>query len=288
MVAWIQSHKGIMTMPEFRALTGLSPLEAEERITVYLKDYLGEPTVSDNGSILFSFPDLLLRADRSDRTMGGTVPMQRLSPFSGNKGNANFWFAGINLVNLLFGGYFIANSMVSHTVHTVMVRGREVIQAGWDFLYIITYQLAGMLGLAHPALALGIGLGAVPTAFALFFYGIPAVRYGLWKSKNERVKEGNLRRAVYRAVLDKPRAFDPRFVDPAVAEATPADPKAKDRIVVELAAAEGGEPGADGSYTWEGIERAQRDAVVARAAVREESSELGKAVFDSHDREPGL
>ncbi len=62
----------------------------------------------------------------------------------------------------------------------------------------------------------------------------------------------------------------------------PADKNAKDRIVLELAAAEEGEPAADGSYSWKAIERAKNDAAAARAAVRLEATELGKAVFDSH------
>lgn len=282
-VAWLQTNKGVITMPEFRALTGLSPAEAEDRITVYLRDFGGEPSVSDSGTILFSFPELLRRADKVDRSFGGSVPMQRLRPFSANKGNANFWFGAMNLVNLLFGGYFIANAMLPHTVQTVMVRGKEVMRAGWDFLYIITYQLAVSIGFSHPAVGLAIGLGMVPVVFALLFYAIPAIRGARLKAENERIKVGNLRRVVYRAVLDRPRGFKPESVDPGIEAATPADPKAKDRLVVELAAAEGGEPQADGSFTWEGIERAKRDAEAARAAVREDAYGLGKTVFDSHD-----
>ena len=291
-LAWLQSNKGIITMPEFRALTGLPPLEAEARINVYLRDYSGEPTVSDNGTILFSFPDLLRRLDHSDGTKGGTIPMRKLRPFSANKGNANLWFGGINLVNLLFGGYFLAGALAAHPLLPVIYGGRYatrlVTTGGWDSFWLLVHQLFGkIVGIHDPTLLLGLGLGVVPAAFAVLFYAIPALRHGVWKSETEKIKEGNLRRVVYRAVLDKPRSFNPNHVEPNVEAAMPADQKAKDRIVVELAAAEGGEPAADGSFTWASIERAQRDAAVARMAVRADAADVGKAVFDSHDRDSG-
>ena len=286
-VAWLQANKGIVTMPEFRALTGLSPIEAEDRITTYLRDYGGEPSVSDNGTILFSFPELLRRMDRADRSQGGSIPMQRIRPFTGNKGNANLWFGGINLVNLLFGGYFLAGSLAQHPLLPAIYGGRFatklVTTGGWDAFWLFVHQVFGkIVGIHDPTLLLGLGLGVVPTAFAVFFYGIPAIRHGLWKAGNERVKIGNLRRVVYRSVLDQPIGFKPSAVDPGIETAMPADKNAKDRIVLELAAAEEGEPAADGSYSWKAIERAKNDAAAARAAVRLEATELGKAVFDSH------
>ncbi|HUX39864.1 MAG TPA: hypothetical protein VMV83_01760 [Rectinemataceae bacterium] len=291
-VAWLQANKGVMTMPEFRALTGLAPLEAEERITTYLRDYGGEPTVSDNGTILFTFSDLLRRVDRSDGTKGGTIPMRKLRPFSANKGNANLWFGGINLVNLLFGGYFLAGSLSAHPLLDVIYQGRYatrlVTTGGWDAFWLFVHQLLSKVaGIHDPTLLMGLALGAVPTAFAAFFYAIPAIRRGVWKAESERIKVGNLRRVLYRAVLDKPRGFNPNHVEPQVDAAIPADPNAKDRLVVELAAADGGEPASDGSYTWEGIERAQKDVAAARSAVRADAADLGKAVFDSHDSDTG-
>jgi len=285
-VAWLQANKGVITMPEFRALTGLSPMAADERITVYLRDFGGDPTVSDNGTILFSFPELLRRTDRSERS--GGVPMRKLRPFSANKGNANLWFGGINLVNLLFGGYFLAGAVSPHPLLSVLYSGRYatklVTTGGWDAFWLFVHQLFGKIAGVHdPTLIMGWALGGVPVAFAIFFYAIPAIRSWRLKAQNERIKVDNLRRAVYRAVLDKPRGFNPSAVESVAESANPRDPKAKDRILVELAAAEGGEPSADGSYTWEDIERAKRDAQAARAAVGAGASDLGKTVFDSHD-----
>lgn len=291
-VAWLQAHKGLISMPEFRALTGLAPVEAEDRITVYLRDYGGEPEVSDNGTLLFRFPELLRRVDRADRTMGDTSPLKRIRPFSSNKGRANFWFGAVNLVNLLFGGYFLSGALSAHPLLPVIYGSRFatriVTTGGWDAFWLFVHQLFGkFLGVADPTPFMGLALGAVPTAFAVFFYAIPALRRLRWKAECERVKEGNLRRVLYRAVLDRPLGFRPELVEPAIAEATPADSKTKDRLVVELAAAEGGEPQPDGSFSWKGIELAKRDAEAARAAVGAEASSLGKTVFDSHDGEGG-
>jgi hypothetical protein len=283
-VAFLQANKGLLTMPEFRALTGLSPLEAESRINRYLSDFKGSPEVSEAGTVLFAFPDLLRRAERSDGTFGQSIPLKQTEVFSANKGKMNSWFAIINLVNIAFGSYFIAGSILPHHVKTVIYRGREVVQAGWDYLYLITSGLAKMFfDLPNPSLALGIGLGVVPVTFGLLFYGIPALRNLRLKRRNEAIKVENLRRFVYPAILDKPIGFRPEGVAPTLEAANPADKGARDRIVTELAAAEGGEPGSDGGWTWTSIVRAKQDVAKARAAVKTGSTELGKTVFDSHD-----
>jgi len=282
-LAWLQAHKGIITMPEFRAVTGLAPLQAEDRITRYLKDFRGKPEVSEAGTLYYAFPDLLRRADSAPAGSGLVIPLQRLRPFSANKGKANFWFGAINLVNLLFGAYFLYNASVPHSFRTVMVRGREVIAAGGDFLYIVTAQLAKAAGIADPAGLIAVALGFVPLTFAGLFYAIPALRRLRLARQNERIRFENLRRFAYKEVLDHPEGMKSTAIKPDHEEAKPGDPRAAERILVELAAAEGGEPGVDDSWTWPATARARKDAELLRAAIKSGDFALGKTVFDSHE-----
>ena len=55
-VAFAQANKDIVTMPEFMALTGLGPLQAEERINRFLYEFEGSPEVTDGGGIYYFFP----------------------------------------------------------------------------------------------------------------------------------------------------------------------------------------------------------------------------------------
>jgi len=83
-IAFVQANKGLMTQPEFMAITGLPPGEADERINRYLYEFEGSPEVSDGGVIYYSFPSLMRRGDRSDRSYGFSIPIRRVAAFSSN------------------------------------------------------------------------------------------------------------------------------------------------------------------------------------------------------------
>jgi hypothetical protein len=289
-VAFLQANKGIITIHEFMAITGLPPLEAETRINRYLFEFEGEPLVSDAGTIYYSFPGLLRRKDRVDRTYGGTTPMKRLAPFSSNPAKMNRWFAFLNGFNLLFGGYFLSQALAAHPVLEALYAGKYALKLvmvrGFDAFYLFTHQLLGKFaGVADPAPVLGWALGAVPLVFSALFYLIPFLRKLRVDAANERIKKENLRRVAYRAVLDSPSAARPEAIGLQVASSAAANPKDKgvaDKVLVELAAATGGEPAAGGAYAYPAIAESQEEARKARAAVRDSDFDLGQTVFDSH------
>ncbi len=285
-LAFLQSNKGIMTMAEFMAITGLAPLEAEERVNRYLYEFGGSPEVSEEGVIYFSFPELLRRKDRADRSFGSSVPMRPMAAFSSNPPKSNFWFCAINAVNLLFGSYFLAGALSPHPLISILYNatyaGRLVMTRGWDAFYLMVHQLAGkVLGLADPALLLGFVLGAVPVAFAFFFYAVPAIRSARLKARNERARLENLRRVAYRAVLDSPASVRAEAIRPAEAAARPADAGAPERVMKEIAAWAGAEPKADGSFSFAEIQRSKDEAAKVRSGINLRDFELGGEVFDS-------
>ena len=283
-VAFLQSNKGVITLHEFMAITGLPPREAESRISRYLYEFEGSPEVTEGGAIYYSFPSLLRRKDRADRTFGFSVPMKRIAPFSSNPKKANTWFCILNGANLLFGSYFLSRSLaIGGAIDAALAAGRVAISSSWDYLYAITALLArNYLGIASPSASLAIALGAVPLAFSVLFFAVPAIRSRALSARNERARLDNLRRVAYRAVLDGPEAVRPEAVPVAVDAARPRDPRASERVIGELAAWAGAEPGADGSYAFPEVARTKAEAAKARAAVDTSAFELGAAVFDSH------
>lgn len=290
-IAFVQANKGIVTMPEFMALTGLGPLEAEERINRFLYEFEGSPEVTEGGTIYFFFPSLLRRKDRADRTYredtrGGSVPMKRIAPFSSNARKANATFCAFNGANLLFGGYFLAESLSAQALLPILYgakyAGRLVTTGGLDGFYYFTHQVFGKLaGMADPTAFLGIALGAVPLAFSVLFFAVPAIRSRRLAARNERARVENLRRVAYRAVLDSPASVRPESVPVYDDAARPKDGRAAEKALVELAAWSGAEPRSDGSFAFAEIERGKAEAAKARAAVDIGAYELGGVAFDS-------
>jgi len=285
-VAFVQTNKGLISMPEFMALTGFPPLEAEERINRYLYEFEGSPEVSDGGTIYYSFPSLLRRKDKTDRTFGGTTPMKRIVAFSSNKPKANRTFCAFNGVNLLFGSYFLTEALTPHNLLAVIYGGKYanklVTTGGWDGFYFFTHQLFGKLGgMADPSHFIGWALGVVPVVFALFFYAIPAIRKNRLDARNERARTENLRRVAYRAVLDSPSAVRPESVPVLDEAARPKDGRAAEKALIELAAWSGADPGADGAFHFDEIERGKEELAKVRAAVNLSDYDLGGVNFDS-------
>ena len=286
-VAFVQTHRGVITLPEFMSLTGLPPLEAEERINRYLYEFEGSPEVSEGGAIYYSFPSLMRRSDKVDRSFGGSAQMRPMASFSSNPKKSNIWFCVINAVNLFFGGYFLAGALAQHPLLAPLYSGQFsthlVMTRGWDAFYLFVHQLFDKVGgVSDPTAFLGYVLGVVPLAFSLFFYAIPAIRAGRLEARNERARVENLRRVAYRAVIDAPTAVKSGSIAPAESAAKPKDAGAAERIVTELAAWSGADPKADGSYEFTELARTQKEAAAVRASIDPASFELGGAVFDSH------
>jgi hypothetical protein len=284
-VAFAQANRGIITMPEFMALTGLGPLQAEEAINRYLYEFEGSPEVTEGGTIYFFFPALLRKKDRDDRTRGASVPMRPIAAFSSNAKKANLTFLAFNGANLLFGAYFLAGALSSNALLPRLYgefAGRLITVRGWDGFYYFTHQVFGkFLGMADPTAFLGVVLGAVPVAFSLFFIAIPAIRSRRLAARNERARVENLRRVAYRTVLDSPIPVRPEAIPVYDDAARPRDGRSAEKALRELAAWSGAEPLADGSYSFAEIERGKAEAAKARAAVNTASYELGGVAFDS-------
>ena len=283
-VAFIQSNRGLISMPEFMSITGQKPAEAEIAINRYMLDFGGSPEVTEDGVLYFNFPELMKRRDSTDRTFGFSVLLKRIAGFSSNSKKADNTFRLINLANILFGGYFLYGALSVGQAWYFQTPKGAVLRGGIDFFYSITaYLFGGIMNLGDPVPLIAWGLGVVPLVFSALFYIVPFVRGRRLAARNEHAKEENLRRIVYRAIWDKPRGFRPESVPAAGPESTPKDPARETaHIVDEIAAWSGGDPSTDGTWTFDDIGRTRLGVQAVRSKVDPSRYELGNAIFDSH------
>lgn len=108
-VVYLRAHRGRLVATDLVRLFGFSYRQAEEEVTRLLVDYEGEPEVTGDGVLVYSFPKLLKSAsDTKDKSWRSA--WQRLEPrplLTGNGGGTDaliFAFAGFNL----FASWFAA------------------------------------------------------------------------------------------------------------------------------------------------------------------------------------
>jgi hypothetical protein len=272
-IAFIQANKGVINLEEYIAITGKTPLDADREITAFCAEFGGSPEVTDDGTIVYRFDDLLLKAEASVRSIA--VPYKQLRRFSGNTKKMNRWFAVLNTVNLLFGGYFLYNSLIPQTGGPTL----------FNYLYRVAFALIGNNAPTAQTFFLHI-LGIVPVVFSLLFWIIPIVRYMNLKQENAGLKLENLRKIGTRHVYTAPLAVKPAEIKSSMAEASPENlTKAQDTIIKELSffgspdinAEENGEV----VYSFTGI-KCDKDATGKyRDSIDGGKSDLGKIIFSA-------
>jgi hypothetical protein len=278
LIAYIQANNGVISLPEFMIFTGTNGGEADSRISAYCSEYGGMPEATEDGTVVYRFDPLLLRADKTDRSFGGfSAPLKQLEKFSENPAKMNVWFSIINGVNLIFGSYFFTNAMRSGHIVT-----QEHFNAA-SYLYGVTYVLAGNLT-GNPLPAITIGLGIVPLAFSLFFWLIPLVRFALLKNDNEKIKLENLRKTAFMHIWDKPDAVKPGGIKAELKECRPKNlVAAQDRVikdmgvysVPEVTVNETGET----VYSFNELKREKAALEKYRSGIK--PSDLGKIIFSA-------
>lgn len=280
-VSFLQTHKGIITLPEFMAITGLDPVDAELAINRYVLEFGGSPEVTEGGSVYFAFPNLLARVGSTPEYQGSTVALKRTAKFSSNAPKADAIFRLVNVFNLAFGGYFLYNAAAVGNIFYVQTTKGLALRGGFQLVYSAAGYLLDLLGSTNPAIGIFWGLGVVPLAFSAFFFGIPILRSLKLKLDNEKVKFENLRRVVYRSALTNPLPFRPGTVIAPVEEAKPADPEAPQKIASRFAAWARAEPVADG-YEFTSLKKENDDIAALRNSIDTQAYSPGKTIFDSN------
>ncbi len=199
--AYIQANSGVISLPEFMMLTGLPPSEAETAINGYLAALNGSPEATDDGTIVYRFDEMMMRADKTNRSFEHvSAPLKRLKKFSSNSAAMNRWFAILNAVNFVFGSYFLFFG----TVFGSAINAAKSVFG--SRLYEISLTLFQNIGL--PFSFIIIGLGFIPLSFSLLFYAIPLIRHFSEKKENHTIATENARKELLRRVWSNPERID--------------------------------------------------------------------------------
>ncbi|MDR2758703.1 MAG: hypothetical protein LBB78_04930 [Spirochaetaceae bacterium] len=280
LIAYIQAHGGVISLPEFMALTGLPPEKADSAILSCCAEFGGLPDATEEGTVVYRFDPLLLRTDGQDRSFSGlSSVIKRLKSFSSNKKNMNVWFGVINGINLAFGAYFLF-----YALNIGALVSQTQISAG-SYLFLVAHVLFSRL-FSDPLPFITIGLGVVPLIFSFLFWLIPGLRCLRMKRENEAVKFENLRRIGYGRIWENPLEVKAGDLTPDTPECRPRNlAAAEDKIIKELGSYAVPEVAVDDRrnpvYTFTELAR-EKDALKKyRSALDGSASSLGKTVFDS-------
>ena len=172
LLAWIRSHGGVVAPTELASLTGWSVDAAESESTRLLARYGGDIEVTNDGTILYRFADLLATAGGSAAARPAPRFWERWeapASVTGNRGAAN---AGIAFLN----AFILANAVV-----------------------VTPAFLAPMLALPLREPLVFAGLVVFPAVYSVLFFLVPAARWLFSvRPANARRAARNLRRALLR------------------------------------------------------------------------------------------
>ncbi|HVY37510.1 MAG TPA: hypothetical protein VHM31_06230 [Polyangia bacterium] len=252
-VAYIRAQRGRIAAVDLVRLMGWTFPRAEQEVTRLMVDYGGEPEVSDDGVVIYTFKELRKTADK---TAGGVTDLaprwasERLetpAPVTGNDAGTNLMIGAFNGFNLL-APFWIVPAFEAR-LHVSLASWHVAL---WDF----------------------------PLAFSALFFAVPAARWIKARRDAARIRARNDRRRLLGRIF---AAAGPRPREELAP--TPALAAALDRELVELGGDVAAEPDAQGRvlYTFPRIEQETAAVVRARAAAPAIEREAGAIVFSSAD-----
>jgi len=278
-ISYIQGHKGVITLEELMGMTGRESDDANALMNRLLLEYEGEPGVTDNGTLIYTFPELM-RTSRSAKEVGTIQlqagPTKRPVPFSANKNRTNGWIIFFNAFNLLFGTYFLTVSLTQGTAALAAKTG----------LFAITGNFLLRAGI-NPMGILEIGLGLVPVLFSVVFFLVPLFRRIRLSRQNEALRKEALRREILGQIISSPAHLDARNIRPLGSDLDPRNfPAVSRRILDRIAAQLKAEPvvmegTSELAYSFPELKRELTDLAEYRSSVDVSRYEVGKTVFDS-------
>ena len=273
-IRYIQANGGLITPDEVMKVTGKEHDQALELLNKMLRDHEGLPEVTDNGTIYYVFPKLMLISESVPEFSRISSKTKLPIPFNNNTQKTNRWIGFFNGFNLVLGLYFIWFSLVP-TIDVTQPISR---------LYVFVYQYAAKL--FQPAWPLFIGLGLVPVAFSILFFFVPWIRRLFEKRKNNDSRRANLRKRIFQNIYDSPNEVLPRSIIPIGENEIPPDWESyRQKTVDRYAAAKDVDIVADTKggyqYAFGELAREKSDIQTVREAVDTDQYRLGKTLFDS-------
>lgn len=259
----IRARNGVLTTAELVEHVGIPVEDAESQMGRLVGAYDGEPVVSPDGHLVYSFPSLMLSAHGPVTAREPKPSWMRLEyplELTGNSGGSNALVAGMNGFTLL-----------------------AAATAPW-FIF-------PRLGIGGPAAF--IGLVVVPIVFSLMFFAVPGLRMLGVKRENRRRAKRNLRRValglVYkRAIEGAGVTVDEAFRHVAARLEQQTVRRADVEKILHSLAAEfdaGVEPDPAGTlvFRFPAIRREFEAGEAMRRTLQLERQALGEIVYDTSD-----
>jgi hypothetical protein len=249
-VAYIRAQKGRIAAVDLVRLMGWSFPRAEEEVTRLMVDYGGEPEVSDDGVVLYTFKALRKTARGAAELTSPRWAWERLEPSPPLTGNTT----GTNTLIGFFNGF---NLLAPLWIVPAFEARLHVSLASWHFL-----------------------VRDFPLAFSALFFAVPAARWIKARfDARRRSARNDRRRLLGRIFADSaPRRRDEIAPTPALAALL-------DRELVVLGGDVALEPDRLGTpcYTFPRIEEETAAVARARAAAPGDERDAGRVVFSSAD-----
>jgi len=278
-ISYIQANRGVISLAEYMAFTGKNSQEAETDIIAFCSKFEGSPEATEEGTIVYRFDKLLLSSD-SEKFSELVPPVERLKNFSENKKSTNKWFAVINAVNLIFGSYFLYQSINTGQ----LINKAQYIVA--PKLYAYTHAIFDKI-VYDPHLVIRSALGIIPLVFSLLFWIIPTVRFLIEKKENNEIKLKNFKRFSFSKIFYSPKNIDVGALNPNMNECRPDDlASAADRVIKDIGAISNPQIEIKDNktiYTFNELEREKEALEKYRKSACFSRQKLGETVFDSND-----
>jgi len=250
-VAYARNNEGRIAAVDLVRLMGWSFPRAEEEVTRLMVAYGGEPEVTDEGVVLYTFKALRKTAGRA--AGGESTPcwaperLEPTPPLTGNEPETDGAVALFNGFNLL-APFWIVSTFERHF---------HVSLAGWHFLF-------------HD----------FPVAFSTVFFAVPAGRWLKARLEAGRRRARNDRRRLLGRIFSRsqPRRREELAPTPELAALL-------DRELVSLGGDVASEPDDRGQilYTFPRIDEELAAVATARAAAPGTERDAGAIVFSSRD-----
>jgi hypothetical protein len=178
LLAYIREKKGAVTTAEVSSRTGWSLSQSEAYVTRMVASYDGDLEVTDEGQIVFIFPELLKTAGKRGLVKPAAPFWSKWEaemPLTGNQSSANVGIIFLNSFNLV--AALAAPSMILPPLQ-LAATGTTLFFLSW-----------------------------FPLTFSALVFTLPLLRYLLQvRPENRRRQERNVRRGLYRAVFQKAAA----------------------------------------------------------------------------------
>ena len=268
LVEAIRAGKGRIGLGDVMRVTGLPREQADPLMARLMLDYDGDVGVSEDGGIVYRFPEVRKTAGDSAPSALPPAAWDRgpkpVGPLTGNSLGANLAIAGLNAFNLMMGLWSIENGLTLERAAHLFDR------------------------VPHPIVDTGlpIALGVVPLVFSALLFALPLGRALFRPLRQRAFLEEKGRLAVLRHVLDRVNAKAP-VTDGSVAQAwrnaTGRAPDAKRlaRALVDLGGdvsiAESGQT----KWRFADLETEAVAVEAEREAAAEDEARVGPVVFAS-------